>query len=232
MPRSRQGRRVRPGCRLMPLRGAVLAQRATRPSFRDPESLTHCRDARPAAGGAQQFPRAASWETPARRTPPRGGRCGAARDATIAGTPHPEAVRDRSPLCLRCAGTIKMIAVIEYPAVVRQILDHLGCATAAPSFRAPSNQLREWSYQPLFDDLRIPVWCSDSRGRGVVSPARHSPASGPGKFRLTHHPAGSSVPANIEFPPGSCAQLGCPGGPTLTQGGLSELRLFPTSYWA
>jgi hypothetical protein len=54
---------------------------------------------------------------------------------------------------------MKVIAVIERPAVVRQILDHLGLPTAAPSLRAPpdqpdglaADQPREWSYEPLFD---------------------------------------------------------------------------------
>jgi hypothetical protein len=54
---------------------------------------------------------------------------------------------------------MKVIAVIERPAVVRQILDHLGLPTAAPSPRAPpdppddlaADQPREWSYEPLLD---------------------------------------------------------------------------------
>jgi hypothetical protein len=67
-------------------------------------------------------------------------------------------------LCPQCGGTMKVIAVIERPAVVRQILDHLGFPTAAPSLRAPPDPLdalaaqqpREWSYEPLFDDLPLP----------------------------------------------------------------------------
>ena len=66
-------------------------------------------------------------------------------------------------LCPRCGGTMKVVAVIERPAVVRQILDHLGLPTAAPSFRAPPDPPdalpayppREWSYEPLFDDLPV-----------------------------------------------------------------------------
>ena len=63
---------------------------------------------------------------------------------------------------------MKVIAVIEpacadtadrRPAVIQQILAHLGLPTAAPSFRAPPDQPeglaadppREWSYEPLFD---------------------------------------------------------------------------------
>jgi len=56
---------------------------------------------------------------------------------------------------------MKVIAVIERPAVIRQILDHLGLPTAAPHLRAPpdppdalaAQQPREWSYEPVFDDL-------------------------------------------------------------------------------
>jgi hypothetical protein len=63
-------------------------------------------------------------------------------------------------LCPQCGGTMKVIAVIEpacadtadrRPAIIRQILDHLGLSTAAPSFRAPPDPPREWSYEPLFD---------------------------------------------------------------------------------
>jgi len=67
-------------------------------------------------------------------------------------------------LCPRCGGTMKVIAVIERRAVIRQILAHLGLPTAAPSFRAPpdppdggaAEQPREWAYEPLFDDLPVP----------------------------------------------------------------------------
>ena len=59
---------------------------------------------------------------------------------------------------------MKVIAVIDRPAVIRQILEHLGHSTAAPSFRAPpdppdgrgADPPREWAYEPLFDDLPIP----------------------------------------------------------------------------
>lgn len=59
---------------------------------------------------------------------------------------------------------MKVIAVIEYQAVVRQILDHLGLSTGAASLRAPPDSpegqaaepAREWSYEPLFDDLPLP----------------------------------------------------------------------------
>jgi hypothetical protein len=42
---------------------------------------------------------------------------------------------------------MKVIAVIERPAVIRQILAHLGLPTAAPSFRA---------HELLLDDLPVP----------------------------------------------------------------------------
>ncbi len=67
-------------------------------------------------------------------------------------------------LCPGCGGTMKIIAVIERPAVVRQVLDHLGLPTGAASLRAPpdppeglaADQPREWSYEPCSDDLPIP----------------------------------------------------------------------------
>jgi len=57
----------------------------------------------------------------------------------------------------RCGGTMKIIAVIERPAIVRQILAHLGLPAATPRLRAPpdlpegptADQPREWSYEPL-----------------------------------------------------------------------------------
>ena len=59
---------------------------------------------------------------------------------------------------------MKVIAVIERPAVVRQILDPLGLPTTAPRLRAPpdppedlaADQPRQWSYEPVFDALPIP----------------------------------------------------------------------------
>jgi hypothetical protein len=63
-------------------------------------------------------------------------------------------------LCPQCGGTMKVIAVIERPAIIRQILDHLGLPTESPQLRAPpdppAQQPREWSYEPLFDDLPPP----------------------------------------------------------------------------
>ena len=58
---------------------------------------------------------------------------------------------------------MKVLAVIERPAVVRQILDHLSLPTVTPSLRAPPDQPdgvatdppRAWSYEPFFDDLPI-----------------------------------------------------------------------------
>ncbi len=89
-----------------------------------------------------------------------------------------------------------IIAVIEQPAVVRQILDHLGLPTGAASLRAPpdlpvrgtqagppggqaADQPREWSYEPLFDDppslIRL-IRRSDSRGRGAALLRSASPS--------------------------------------------------------
>jgi hypothetical protein len=77
------------------------------------------------------------------------------------------------------------------PAIIRQILEHLGLSTAAPSFRVPpdppdgrgADPPREWSYDLLFDlpvhrtqtgDLPVPDpaclpagRCAHSRGRGT-----------------------------------------------------------------
>ena len=50
---------------------------------------------------------------------------------------------------------MKVIAVLERPPLVRQILTHLSLPTAAPSLRAPPDPPREWSYEPLFD-LPVP----------------------------------------------------------------------------
>ncbi len=58
---------------------------------------------------------------------------------------------------------MKNIAVIERPTIVRQILDHLGILTSAPSLRAPpdppdrlaADYPREWSYEPFLDDLPV-----------------------------------------------------------------------------
>ncbi len=66
-------------------------------------------------------------------------------------------------ICPRCDGTMKIIAVIERPAVIRQILEHLGLPTGAASLRAPpdpgrgqtADPPREWSYEPFWDDLPV-----------------------------------------------------------------------------
>jgi len=63
----------------------------------------------------------------------------------------------------RCGKTMRVIAVIERPAVVRRILDHLGLSCVPPSLRAPpdppggqvADRPREWSYEPFFDALPI-----------------------------------------------------------------------------
>lgn len=67
-------------------------------------------------------------------------------------------------VCSRCGGRMKIIAVIERPALIRQILAHLGLPSGAASLRAPPDQTnglagdhpREWAYEPFFDDLPIP----------------------------------------------------------------------------
>jgi hypothetical protein len=84
---------------------------------------------------------------------------------------------------------MKVIAVIECQGVVRQILAHLGLPTTVPGFRGPPAQLgsrvadppREWSYEPIFDDL----------------------------FRLTRPPAAGSVPAYCWAAVSSLARSSC-----------------------
>ena len=59
---------------------------------------------------------------------------------------------------------MKIISVSERAAIVRQILDHLGLPAVAPSLRAPpdpaggqaADQSREWSYDPVLDNLPVP----------------------------------------------------------------------------
>jgi hypothetical protein len=66
--------------------------------------------------------------------------------------------------CSRCGGSMKVIAVIERPAIVRQILAHLGLPSIVPRLRAPpdppegpaADPPREWSYEPCFDELPLP----------------------------------------------------------------------------
>ena len=68
-------------------------------------------------------------------------------------------------LCPQCGATMKVIAVLERPPLVPQILDHLGLPTAAPSFRVPldppdglpAGPPREWSHEPLFDHPPTPI---------------------------------------------------------------------------
>jgi len=62
-------------------------------------------------------------------------------------------------VCPQCGGAMKVIALIDRPAVIQRILEHLGLSTAAPSLRTPpdppdglaADQLRAWSYELLFD---------------------------------------------------------------------------------
>jgi hypothetical protein len=83
---------------------------------------------------------------------------------------------------------MKVIAVIERPAAVRQILHHLRLPTTAPSLRVPPDQTkglagdhpREWSYEPVVDDLPAPILPSRSgKADGLVCPARRRACSGP-----------------------------------------------------
>ena len=73
-------------------------------------------------------------------------------------------VYELDPLvCPGCGGTMKIIAVIERPAIIRKILDHLGLPTIAAKLRAPpdppegvtAGHPRERLYEPFFDDLPV-----------------------------------------------------------------------------
>jgi hypothetical protein len=78
-------------------------------------------------------------------------------------------------LCAGCGGTMKILAVIERPAIVRQILAHLGLPTGATSLRAPPDPARgQAADQPRGDPTNPSlttspslIQCPDSRGRGA-----------------------------------------------------------------
>jgi len=55
-------------------------------------------------------------------------------------------------VCPGCGGTMKILAVIDRPAIVWQTLDHLGLPAGTASLRAPPDppdQPRAWLYEPL-----------------------------------------------------------------------------------
>ena len=62
--------------------------------------------------------------------------------------------------CPRCGGAMRVIAVIEQPDVIRQILEHLGLAILSRAERAPPELARplavaeasEWTYDPVDAD--------------------------------------------------------------------------------
>jgi hypothetical protein len=110
-------------------------------------------------------------------------------------------------LCPGCGKTMRVIAVIERPAVIRRILDHLGLPTGAPSLRAPpdlpvrgtqagppggrvADHPREWSSEPFFDDLPAtnPVTARAEGAGADLSQLRVSGRNAPGvppEFPLT-----------------------------------------------
>ena len=100
--------------------------------------------------------------------------------------------------CPQCGGTMKVIAVIERPAVVRQILAHLGLPTTAPRLRAPPTRPRIWrrthrARAPTNLSLTtspspIPSW-RDRKATGPVCPSPSLVGSEPPLLRLTP-PAG------------------------------------------
>ena len=107
------------------------------------------------------------WMASRTRADSTGGEPSARRGAAPSGHARwvyfiTEQVYEANPsLGPQCGGLMKVIAVIELPAVVRHILNHLGVPTAAPSFRAPpeppegllADPLHAWSSEPLLNDL-------------------------------------------------------------------------------
>ena len=67
------------------------------------------------------------------------------------------------PVCPRCGGTMRVMAVIEQPDVIRQILEHLGLAVLSRAERPPPAVTRrraraeasEWTYDPMAADLPL-----------------------------------------------------------------------------
>ncbi len=63
---------------------------------------------------------------------------------------------------------MKIIAVIERPTIIRQILKHLDLPSGTSSLQAPTDQTSglagdhpsEWSYEPVLDHLPPPIRCS------------------------------------------------------------------------
>lgn len=66
-------------------------------------------------------------------------------------------------VCPQCGGTMRVIAVIEQPDVIRQILEPLGLAIPSRAERAPPELARplavaeapEWTYDPVDADLPL-----------------------------------------------------------------------------
>ena len=59
---------------------------------------------------------------------------------------------------------MRVIAMIEQPAVMRQILGHLGIPLPSRAYRSPRglanglavHEVPEWTYEPVEDDLPLP----------------------------------------------------------------------------
>ena len=66
-------------------------------------------------------------------------------------------------LCPRCGETMRVIVVIDQPAVVRQILDHLGIAgeRSPPMRKPPVLSHRDWSGRAIVCER--PAWTYDAR---------------------------------------------------------------------
>ena len=83
------------------------------------------------------------WMAPRTRADSTGGEPSACRDAALPGHAGwvyfitKQVYEANLSLGPQRGGPMKVIAVIERPAAVRQILDHLRLPTRAPSLRAP-----------------------------------------------------------------------------------------------
>ena len=91
-------------------------------------------------------------------------------------------------VCPHCGGTMKIIAVIERLAVIRQILAHLGLPSSAPSLGSPPDPVgghaadppRALSSETILADLPLPdplLGSPGPRGRSVAAPPHAGPYS-------------------------------------------------------
>ncbi len=67
-------------------------------------------------------------------------------------------VYEADPLeCPHCKGPMRVIALFDDPALVRRILEHLGCWAPDPAARAPPAQAPEWPANAVMSLTYHPV---------------------------------------------------------------------------